>query len=162
MGNLSIKKLRYALEAAGQGPQAPRVTPFHGLTGTKQRRRQDRVRTGRPHRFSSGQSAGTSRNDYFLVMSSLNDVRQSLSLASSRWIRDRLLRLLEAGALAHVKRLLIEVDEFTPSIGTELSFTCSTMPRGLGLKGGDGRWDAVRRRAGTQDRDCSPSGVRDQ
>jgi hypothetical protein len=42
-------------------PQAPRVTLFYGLTAP----RGIDVGTGRPHRFSSGPGAGTSRHDHF-------------------------------------------------------------------------------------------------
>ena len=43
MGNLSIKKLRYALEAAGQGASgSPRHT-FLRAHGTKKHRRRDRT-----------------------------------------------------------------------------------------------------------------------
>ena len=56
-GNLSIKKLRYALEAAGQGASGPRVTLFYGLTAP----RGTDVGTGRPNRFSSGPGARRQR-----------------------------------------------------------------------------------------------------
>jgi hypothetical protein len=43
VGNLSIKKLRYALEAAGHGASGPPRHTFPRAHGTKQRRRQDRT-----------------------------------------------------------------------------------------------------------------------
>jgi len=43
MGNLSIKKLRYALEAAGDGASGPPRHTFLRAHGTKRRRRQDRT-----------------------------------------------------------------------------------------------------------------------
>jgi hypothetical protein len=61
VGNLSIKKLRYALEAAGQGASD---SPRHTLSGLSAPSSTD-VRTGRPRRFSYGQGAGASRHDHF-------------------------------------------------------------------------------------------------